>query len=172
MALSRIVDAHNDLLLELDHRRDEERPFERHWLENLERGGIGLQVCPLFTAELEWLPELALRHGLRQIAAFRRAVRDCPDRIFEARSRADLDEAERGPRIGLVLSMEGAEPLGYDPMLIDVFHDLGVRMVSLTWNRRNPFADGAAEPAHGGLSNLGRSLVDRLVELGLVIDLV
>ena len=55
-----------------------------------------------------------------------------------------------------MLSMEGAEALGYDPSLIDVFCDLGVRMVSLTWNRRNAFGDGAAEPAHGGLLNLGR----------------
>jgi membrane dipeptidase len=171
--MTRIVDAHNDLLLELEHRRAEERPFERYWLPNLERGGIGLQVCPIFSAELEWLPELALRHNLQQVAAFRRAVRECPDHVLEVRTRADVDEAEAGPRIGLLLSMEGVEALGYDPTLIDVFHDLGVRMVSLTWNRRNPFADGAAEPANGGLSNLGRQLVDRMVGLGgIVIDLV
>ncbi len=29
--------AHNDLLLELVLRREEERPFERHWLPLLER---------------------------------------------------------------------------------------------------------------------------------------
>jgi membrane dipeptidase len=44
-------------------------------------------------------------------------------------------------------------------------------MASLTWNRRNPFADGTAEEADGGLSGLGRELVDRLVELGIVLDL-
>jgi membrane dipeptidase len=168
-----IADAHNDLLLELEHRRHEERPFERCWLPNLERGGVGLQVCPLFTAEPDWLPDSALRHALQQAAAFHRAVRECPDRVVEVRRRADLDEVERGARIGLLLSMEGAEPLGYDPTLIDAFHDLGVRMVSLTWNRRNPFADGAAEPPHGGLSRLGRTLVDRMVGLGgIAIDLV
>ena len=42
-------------------------------------------------------------------------------------------------------------------------------MVSLTWNRRNPYADGAADD--GGLSRLGRALVDRLVELGVILDL-
>ena len=31
-------------------------------------------------------------------------------------------------RIGLMLSLEGMEPLGYDPGLIDVFCALGVRM--------------------------------------------
>ena len=57
--------------------------------------------------------------------------------------------------------MEGAEPLGYDPALADVFWLLGVRMFSLTWNRRNPFADGLGEANDGGLSGLGRDLVDR-----------
>ena len=44
-------------------------------------------------------------------------------------------------------------------------------MVSLTWNRRNPFADGAAEPPGGGLSRLGRQLIDRMVGLGVMLDL-
>ena len=61
-----------------------------------------------------------------------------------------------------MLSLEGMEPLGYDPGLIDVFCSLGVRMASLTWNRRNPFADGVAEAPAGGLSRIGRALVDRM----------
>jgi membrane dipeptidase len=167
-----IVDSHNDLLLELEYHRGEENAFARRWLPNLERGGVGLQVCPLFSADLENLPELALRRNLQQIHAFRTALRESGDRVVQVRSAADLDAVERGERIGLLLSMEGVESLGYDPTLIDVFWDLGVRMVSLTWNRRNPFADGAAEEPTGGLSRIGRELVDRMVGLGMILDLV
>jgi len=167
----RVVDAHNDLLLELDFRRDEATPFARFWLPHLQQGGVALQVCPVFGAEPEWLAELSLRRVLMQIGAFRRAVREAADRVVAVQTAADLDAPERGERIGLMLSMEGVEALGYDPGLIDVFWDLGVRMVSLTWNRRNPFADGAAEPGAGGLSRLGRQLVDRMVELGMILDL-
>lgn len=167
-----IVDSHNDLLLELDHRSQEEAPFARYWLPHLERGGVALQVCPVFGAEPEWLGELSLRRVLRQIVAFQRAVREHGDRVAPVRSATDLDAVARGDRIGLMLSMEGVEALGYDPEMIDLFWELGVRMVSLTWNRRNPFADGAAEPGMGGLSALGERLVDRLVELGALLDLV
>ena len=168
-----IVDAHNDLLLELERRRFEEAPFERYWLRNLERGGVGLQVCPVFGSELEALPELILRRNLLQVAAFQRAVRENAPHVVAVGSKADLDLVERRERIGLMLSMEGAEALGYETTLIDVFYELGLRMVSLTWNRRNPFADGAAEPDGGGrLSNLGRELVDRIAGLGIVLDLV
>jgi membrane dipeptidase len=42
-------------------------------------------------------------------------------------------------------------------------------MAGLTWNRRNPFADGAADT--GGLSRLGRALLGRFDELGVILDL-
>jgi membrane dipeptidase len=98
-------------------------------------------------------------------------VRENPGDVLAVRTRADLEEARGGDRIGLMLSMEGAEPLGYDPRMIEVMWELGVRMLGLTWNRRNPFADGAAESGAGGLSRLGRELVARCAELGVVVDL-
>src|SRR5262249_25037019 len=61
--------------------------------------------------------------------------------------------------------------LGSSPELIDAFWALGVRMVGLTWSRRNAFADGSGEPSAGGLSRLGEELVDRLVELGWAVGL-
>src|SRR5262245_55596617 len=146
--------------MELVHRRAEERPFERVWLPNLVAGGVGLQVCPLF-ADVEGGDERALADVLAQTTAFRRALAECPDRVVHLYTSTDLDRL--GERIGLVLSLEGCEPLGSRPELIEVFWALGVRMVALTWNRRNAFADGAGEPGHGGLSSLGRELVARLV---------
>ena len=83
---------------------------------------------------------------------------------------SDLDAVESGERIGLLLSLEGVECFGVETWPADVFHALGVRMAGLTWNRRNAFADGAAEEG-GGLSRLGRELVDRLVSLGVILDL-
>jgi membrane dipeptidase len=167
-----VVDAHNDLLLELTYRgrHGQQAPFAGYWLGPLRTGDVTLQVCPTF-CDLERLPEGALPEMLGQVAAFNRAVRENPDDVLAVRTRADLEEAERGERIGLMLSMEGAEPLGYDPSLIEVMWELGVRMLGLTWNRRNPFADGAAESGAGGLSRLGRELVARCAELGVVIDL-
>ncbi len=68
-----------------------------------------------------------------------------------------------------MLSLEGVEQFGYETWPAETFWELGMRMAGLTWNRRNPFADGAAED--GGLSRLGRALVDELVRLGVILDL-
>jgi membrane dipeptidase len=188
MSPPRIADAHCDLLLELalrSGRRGEPDAFGTHWLPHLRSGGVALQVCALF-ADLPSLPELALREVLGQVAAFERTLRERPADVVALRSRADLAAWEAGEAggpgpaggpspaggpIGLLLLLEGAEALGYDASLLDVLWRLGVRMLGLTWNRRNPFADGVAERTDGGLSEIGRTLVDRCVELGIVLDL-
>ena len=167
-----IADAHTDLLLELayrEHRLGETDVFARTWLPLSDAGGVGLQVCPVYV-DIAVQPEGALREALGQVASFHRALRENRERVTHVRTAADLDAVEAGERIGLVLSLEGVEQFGVETWPADVFHELGVRMAGLTWNRRNAFADGAAEEG-GGLSRLGRELVDRLVELGVVLDL-
>jgi len=166
-----IADAHLDLLLELAHREvrfGETGSFARTWLPLLEAGGVGLQVCPVFV-ELERQPEGTLREALGQATCLLRAVRENPDRVIQVRSCADLDTVERGERLGLMLSLEGVEQFGYELWPAETFWELGARMAGLTWNRRNPYSDGSAET--GGLSRLGRALVDRLTGLGVILDL-
>jgi membrane dipeptidase len=169
-----IYDCHNDLLLELAYREfqlGEENPFATHWLRQLEAGGIGLQVCAA-SAMGALVPDGALRDVLTQAVAFEHAVRDNPDRVFAVRSKRDLEEVETGNRLGLLFSMEGAEALGRDPWQLDAWWELGLRMLSLTWEYRNFFADGTGEPEPtGGLSRLGGVLVGALAERGVIIDL-
>jgi membrane dipeptidase len=155
--------------MELVYFRGEEHPFATRWLPQLEAGGVQLQVCALFSED-DHLPESALRKALIGVAEFDRAVAENPG-VIAVRSAAGLDAALAPGRLGLMLSIEGMEPLGYEPGLIDVFCSLGVRMASLTWNRRNPFADGVAENPAGGLSRIGRALVDRMAELPIAFDL-
>jgi membrane dipeptidase len=165
-----IVDAHNDLLVEVAHFRHEAHPFRDRWLDQLRRGGVRLQVCPV-SVEVTELPEFGLRRALTQVVECHRAAAEDPGEVLLVRNIADLETALSDGRLGLILSMEGAEPLGYDPAMVDVFWRLGVRMFALTWNRRNPFADGLGEATDGGLSELGRELVDRLRGLGMILDL-
>ncbi len=167
-----IADAHVDLLMEVAYRErrlGETDVFASTWLPRLERGGVGLQVCPIYVDHAVQ-PEGALREALSLAASFHRALHECGDRVVQVTTAADLDAVEAGERIGLMLSLEGVECFGVETWPADVVHALGVRMAGLTWNSRNAFADGAAEEG-GSLSRLGRELVDRLVSLGVILDL-
>src|SRR5438093_10467419 len=105
----RIADAHSDLLLEVAWRlaRGEENPFREHWLPQLERGGVSLQVCAIFV-ELEYQPEAALRKALLLAAAFLESVREHEDRVVHVRFAADLDDE----RVGRVLAVAGTHARG------------------------------------------------------------
>jgi membrane dipeptidase len=171
-----IVDAHNDLLLELVLSREEgkfgdlvlrtgdERLFDRYWLPRLEAGGVGIQVCPLYAAEKKY--EHPRERVLAQETEFRRALQENADRVCEVRTQADLDD----PRLRLMLSMEGVEGLEGDPAAFEDWWDRGVRSASLTWNYPNEFAGGIETPDEG-LSDAGHTLVRRFAELGVVLDL-
>src|SRR5215211_6789477 len=152
-----------------ERRLGETRVFEATWRPLLEQGGVGLQVCPIYV-DLAVQPEGALREALSMVASFHRAIAESDGRVVQVTTAADLDAVEAGERIGLMLALEGVECFGVETWPADVFHALGVRMAGLTWNRRNAFCDGAAEEG-GGLSRLGRELVDRLVGLGVILDL-
>ena len=58
------------------------------------------------------------------------------------------------------------EELGY----IRLFYQLGIRMMHLTYNRRNMLGDGCAEPANGGISDLGRMAIAEMNRVGVIVD--
>ena len=171
-----IVDAHNDVVLELlvgggeepslelILREGEDRLFERYWLPRLEAGGVGVQICPLYGA---CAPGDGSRgRALAQEAELRRAVEANAERVCLVRARGELAD----PRLRLVLSMEGVEPLEGDPGAFEDWYERGVRSAGLTWNHANEFAGGIDTPTQG-LTERGRTLVRRFGELGVVLDL-
>lgn len=53
---------------------------------------------------------------------------------------------------------------------VRVFFELGIRMMHVTYNRRNVLGDGCAETANGGLSDLGRAAIAEMNRVGVVVD--
>lgn len=53
---------------------------------------------------------------------------------------------------------------------IRVFYQLGIRMMHLTYQRRNMIGDGCGEPANAGLSDFGREVVREMNRIGVIPD--
>ena len=167
-----VADCHNDLLLGVLHQRERgiADPFGDFWLPQLRAGGVAIQVLPVFTEE-QHVGEGALRRSLQVLEEARR--------LADVHA-ADVEICERGDqirptiesgRIALVLALEGCEPVGHSLELLDTFHRLGVRIASMTWNRRTMMADGVGEQDAGGrLTTLGLEAVAEMERLGMLVD--
>ena len=161
-----IVDLRNDRPKELafrSRRLGEENPFRTHYLPMLRAGNVGLQVCAASRAS-ELAEEATLRHVLEEIAALATAAAENRADVIRVLTRDDLETALSGERIGLVLMLEGAEPLGYSPELFGP-HDLPCRTARQTVLRgethpsrlvvptlASAIVDAARTPGHGSLA--------------------
>lgn len=95
-----------------------------------------------------------------------------PTRALFAVGAGEVRQAAATGRIALLAGVENAEALDGDPENAVRLHALGARYMTLTWMNTNVFADAAGgERLHGGLSDRGRRLVDRLNEIGVLVDL-
>ncbi len=167
-----MADCHDDLLMGVVHQQERGHadPFGDFWLPQLRAGGVVLQVLPIYTEE-QFLGEGALRRALRFVeAAWAMADRHAAD-VALVTTATEMRAAIESGRIAMVLAFEGMEPVGHEVDVIDTFWRLGVRMASLTWNRRTMLADGLGESATGaGLSSLGVAAVERMEALGMIVD--
>jgi len=163
-----IADGHSDLLQELvfAEQLGEENPFRSRWLEQLQDGGMALQVCAVYQAP-DTDADGAFRQVLRQIASFHTAV-ESNSEVFAVSSRRELEKVGTSG-LGLLPAIEGVSSFGEDLWPLDLVARLGVRVLAPTWNEENAFAHGCDH--EGGLTALGEELIDRAATLGMVIDL-
>lgn len=123
--------------------------------------------CLSMTIGADWdRPEPTLRHFAQQRRYFENRSDLC--RIVE--SVEDIRAAKRDGKLGIGFHLQGAGPLGYDPVLIDSWYRLGIRWMILCYNTRNPLGDGCHEPENAGLSLLGRAFVAEANRVGMLLD--
>jgi membrane dipeptidase len=171
------MDAHFDLAMDLDDRREQGGTkvyADRH--DGLIRaGGWKCLVSSIFIHSWQ-LPEMGLRKALDQISSLLSEEGEQPDKIAVCATRDEVGAANASGRMGLLLSLEGADPIGNDIRLLSIFYRLGVRALGLAWSRRNYAADGCAflsrkEGLKGGLTHFGVELLEEAERLGMLIDI-
>lgn len=167
-----IIDGHCDTLLDL---ADGKRSFAGvgeggHMdLSRLQQGGVRLQFFAAFIGS-EYKPERSLKRALQLINAFHKLVENHADLAHITR-RADLENLCNTNQIGALLAIEGGEALAGSIELLELYHRLGLRSLTLTWNQRNELADGVGEgETAGGLTRFGKQVIRHMNRLGMLID--
>lgn len=93
------------------------------------------------------------------------------DELVKVFTPADITRAHADGRIGVIYGFQNAAMVGADASRIDLFADLGVRVVQLTYNAGNQLGGGCMAEGNPGLTDLGRQVIDRLNERRLMVDL-
>jgi membrane dipeptidase len=108
---------------------------------------------------------------IRNIGHFGLIIAANPDVFVPGLSAAAIRAAKAAGRIALVYGTQDTALVGTDLDRLATLKGLGVRIVQLTYNRRNLSGDGSLEPANGGLSKLGRATIERIEAEKLLLDL-
>ena len=105
-------------------------------------------------------------------------VRDFPERVGIAYTPEDFRRLAMEGKFAIVMSMLNAYPLGDDLSQLDLWAARGVRMFGFNYVGNNSWSDSSrplpffndSPDALGGLSPLGKQAVQRLNDLGVIID--
>jgi len=109
-----------------------------------------------------------LADTLRAIAWFRECIR-MGENFIQANTVADVEHAAETGRLAVSFDIEGANCLCGEVSMVQLYADLGVRMMHLAYNLDNAYA-GGCHGGNTGLTELGRSVVRAANAAGIVMD--
>lgn len=171
------LDLHCDTLMKLAKSGDLDEKQSMVTLKGMQQGGVALQCFA------DFVPTGLFPKGLRQPLSgavfhklYRRyeAMMAChKDVLFPVLTAADLDRAGQQGRIGVLLTIEDGGVIGNDLSNIQKFYQMGVRLITLTWNHPNAIGyPNSRDPKvmEQGLTDFGREAVLQMERLGIVID--
>jgi membrane dipeptidase len=108
---------------------------------------------------------------MRAIAQWKAWFREHANIILQVYGSADIQRAKKEGKTGIMLGWQNSVGFGDHLPFVQIYHELGLRIVQLTYNTATSVGSGCYESHDGGLTDFGRELVDELDRLGILIDL-
>ncbi|WP_372783785.1 dipeptidase [Phenylobacterium sp.] len=109
--------------------------------------------------------------SIADIGMFDVLIRQQARDVLKVTTVADIARAKAEKKIGIIYGFQNAAQMGSDPARADIFADLGVRIVQLTYNVANQLGDGSMAPEGRGLTKFGHEVVERLNANRVMVDL-
>lgn len=138
--------------------------FDRSVLEQLRAAGVG---CVTVTLGF-W--ESAIQ-AMDAVGWWRDLARDNADVMGIAYSADQIEAIEGSGRIAVLLGFQNATLFDSRIRFVELFADMGIRVVQLTYNNQNDYGGSCYEAEDSGLSRFGRQLVHEMNRAGILVDL-
>ena len=105
------------------------------------------------------------------ILAYNKLISDNPQFYSRALSVADIDKARQEGKMAVFYLAQNSTHFMRDLDNVEVFHNLGLRSSQITYNQQNWAGSGCKETNGSGLTLFGHELVEKMNEIGMIIDL-
>jgi microsomal dipeptidase-like Zn-dependent dipeptidase len=112
------------------------------------------------------------RETLTVIGQWNRLFEQNSDLVALARSVEEIDAINKAGKVAVIFGFQNSSPLEDDIELVEIFHQLGVRIIQLTYNIQNNVAAGCWEDVDPGVSKVfGRNVIREMNRVGMLVDL-
>jgi membrane dipeptidase len=176
-----LVDSHNDILtasLEKKVSMDNDLKGITHSdLRRFKEGGVDVQLFSVWCDGKKTEPYAFANREMDTLYAV--AARN-PDKMVITKTWKQLQQAIRDKKLAAMFGVEGGHMIENNIDNLDRLYDRGARYMTLTWNNSTPWATSALDETtkkdslartHKGLTDLGRQVVKRMNDLGMLVDL-
>ncbi len=174
-----VIDTHNDVLsnqLESGFdigRKQENGNFD---LIRAKKGGLDAQVFSIWCGE-NYGKGKAFAHANRQIDSLYAAIHRNADKMVLVSTAKELNQAVKQDKLAAMIGVEGGHMIEDRLDYLDSLAHRGMVYLTLTWNNSTSWATSAADETthpeklpHIGLSKLGKDIVQRLNQSGVMVD--
>ncbi|MEJ7913589.1 MAG: dipeptidase [Chitinophagaceae bacterium] len=175
-----VADTHNDILISILEGKDIATDLSGQTHSDLERfkkGGVDIQVFSVWSDE-RYGAGKGFLYANRQIDSLYAITSRNPEKMMIVLSPADLQQAVREKKLGVMMGLEGGHMIEDKLAYLETLYQRGVRYMTLTWNNSTSWASSAKDESAGslpvgtlGLNNLGKDIVRRMNNLGMLVDL-
>lgn len=138
--------------------------FNREVFESLLKGTVG---CVTVTLGF-W--ENAIE-SMDAITRWRDMERANSDLILIARTSADVQRAVKENKLAILLGFQNAMLFESRIAFVELFADMGVRVVQLTYNNQNDLGGSCYEDRDSGLARYGKEVIREMNRTGILVDL-
>lgn len=113
----------------------------------------------------------AYQWGMDGVLEYDRLISEESEFWMKATSVADIQTARDAGKVSIFYLFQNSTQFGKDLDNVDIFYGLGVRSSQITYNYQNWAGAGCNELNGSGLTVFGHELVEKMNDVGMLIDL-
>ncbi len=177
------IDTHDDIPFDFATAEVDPLNADRQvTLEKMREGGLDAAFFVVYVGQTERTPAnyaKARADAMTKFDAIHRMTEEMyPDQIELAYTADDVERIYGEGKLVAAIGIENGFVIGKDLSLLERYHELGARYITLAHGGHNDIADSATprenlgdgEEEHGGLSDFGEEVVAEMNRVGIMVD--